>query len=705
PAATQRISATGAIRNGVLPIDGTELFIDALDLVAEDLEVGPRPRGTARVEATRLRYRDRTLVEGTVTAAGDGRLWNIATKLDVRGGEPILVDAAGTVLPGPPIEINLARALGSVGDVALELLDPASLRLASTDATQWSTGPIALRIGESGRLDGQAAATNGRTRIDAKASGLPLTIVSLFSPELDLEGTVDGKLQLEGSTLANASGELSLLGQGVASHGLEDQGISPVDVQAEARLGSGRVKGTVTLEGLSETRLALTLDAPLEAASGSAPFVAGLVWKGNLAEALALLPLGEDSLTGRIDADLELTGTIDSPRVTGRAVIDGGQWEQAASGLLLRDIHAEFEGSGTSLTMTTLTATDGEQGRISANGRLRFGTLPGFDAQFDLEASDAMLARLDIVTARADATLSLTALRTAEPGADIDGAITGKVQIEEARIEIPARFVSDIPEIDVIVVGTETDAAAAAVSGKTALRLDVAVEANNRIFVTGRGLESEWASDLHVRGTTSEPRIEGKITSVRGDLSLLGRRFEVSSATLLFDGRKDNVPWLTMTARAEANDITAIADVSGLATLPVIELRSEPSLPRDEVLSRVLFGQSAANLTPLQSVQLARSVAELAGSPLGGGGGMLTGVGRTLGFDSLGIESSGSDGAAALTASKYLTDNVYLRVQGGLTPESSRLSLEWKVFKNITIESDVSPDAQGEVGATWRWDY
>jgi len=119
----------------------------------------------------------------------------------------------------------------------------------------------------------------------------------------------------------------------------------------------------------------------------------------------------------------------------------------------------------------------------------------------------------------------------------------------------------------------------------------------------------------------------------------------------------------------------------------------------------VLFGQSAANLTALQSVQLARSVAELTGSPLGGGGGFLEGIGRSLGFDRVGIESSGSGGAAALTASRYLTDDVYLRVQQGLTPEASKLSLEWRVFKYITIESDVSQDAQGEVGANWKWDY
>ena len=705
-APSQQVSATATVKHGVIPVEGSELFVDALEILAHGIEVGARPRGSARVHASQVRYGDRVLVDGLVTATGDGRLWNIETRLDGRHGEDLRLDASGTLLPGPPLDLTLARAKAEVGETAVELLEPAKFRYAPGDAAAWSTGPLALRVGETGRLRGQAETTRGRTRVEAEATAIPLSIASRFFPDLDLEGSIDGRLKIDGTSLATASGELSLRGHDVATVGLETQGIDPVDVQVDARFRTGRVSATAGLVGMrDDTKLALTLEAPLDAASGSAPFVAGLVWKGEMAETLALLPLGDDSLSGRIDADLRLTGTINAPRVTGRAVVDGGKWEQATTGLVLRDLHAEFEGHGTSLELKRLAATDGENGTVNAQGRLRFGTLPAFDAEFDLEATNAMLARLDVITARADAKLALRASRSAEAGAAVSGSINGRVRIEDARIEIPQRFVSDVPEIDVIEVGAEPASGSAAAARRLALALDVEVVGDNRIFVTGRGLESEWSSDIHVRGDTGDPRIHGKVSSVRGQLSLLGRRFDVSSATLRFDGEKGNVPYLTLTARAEANDITAIAEVTGPATRPVIELRSEPSLPRDEVLSRVLFGQSAANLTPLQSVQLARSVAELTGSPLGGGGDLISGVGRTLGFDRLGIESSGSDGAAALTASKYLTDNVYLRVQGGLTPESSKLSLEWKVFKHITIESDVSQDAQGEVGATWRWDY
>src|SRR3990167_4476296 len=317
-----------------------------------------------------------------------------------------------------------------------------------------------------------------------------------------------------------------------------------------------------------------------------------------------------------------------SPRGTGRATVEGGRYENAASGLVLTDLRALVEGTGNMLELRELSARDGEKGAITARGRLRFETLPAFEADLELKAVDAMLPRLDLLTARADADIVLHASRETDlPG--IDGTITGSVRIADARVQIPDRFIADVPELDVVEIGVANleEAAEHARAAATSLDPDLAIVADNRIFVSGRGLESEWKSDLHVRGSTVDPRVDGTLSSVRGQLGLLGRRFDLRSATLRFDGSAGNQPYLAMIAEAEANDITAIIDVKGPAMRPVIELRSDPSLPRDEVLSRVLFGQSAASLTPMQSVSLARSVAELAGAPLlGGGPSLLRGI-------------------------------------------------------------------------------
>ncbi len=709
--ATQQVSGRAMVKNGSFVAGGSEVFVDVLDATADGVEISSTPRGTARVHLSRTRYGARNLVDGLITAVGNGREWDVETTADIRNGEKVKVSAAGTIAggasitAGSAIDATLARTDASVDDHSLKLEQPARIRI-ERGGDVWSVDPLVVVLEKDGHVRGRLARASGTTRVDAEIAKLPLSLVSAFIPDLDLEGTVDGKVQLEGASLVLSKGEISLHGHDVASTGLEAEGVEPVDLEAALRLGDGRIAGSASVAGLTETRLRLSLDAPLVSTSSAAPVVVDLEWKGSIAEVAALLPIGEDTVSGRVDADLRLSGSVAAPRVTGRAVLDGAVWENATSGLVLRDMHAELEGAGTSIQLRQLDATDGEKGKFHATGGVRFEGFPKFDSTMNIEATGAILSRLDLLTTKADATLTVKASRSAEANASVDGSITGKVKLVDARVEIPQHLVADVPELDVIEVDTTAGDAIRQLPlpKRVALDLDIEVTGDNRIYVTGRGLESEWSSDVHIRGTSVDPRAQGNVTSVRGQLSLLGKRFDVTSATLHFDGERGNVPWLQMTARAEANDITAIAEVSGPATHPTIELRSEPSLPRDEVLSRLLFGQSAATLTPLQSVALARSIAELTGSPLAGGSGVLSNIGRTLGFDRLDI-GSGNTGETALMAGRYLTNNVYLRVQQGLTPEASKLSLEWRVMKHITIESDVSQDAQGEAGVTWHWDY
>lgn len=706
--AAQVVSGRVEVRNGSIEVGASELFVDSADVVADGARLGAEPAGHVSVDASRVRYGTTTLVTGRAAASGDGRRWNVETVLEARDGITTKLDAAGSVQPGPPLEVALARAAGQLGDTALRLEQEARFTAEPARST-WTLAPTSIAVGTAGRVRATASSTSSRLAVDAEATALPLELVGAFVPDIDLLGNVDAKAKLEGASLASATGTVSLRGHGIASAEMAAGRVPPVDVEADGDLRGGRLRGKASVVGLSQSRLDATFDAPIVLAAAPAPVAATLQWKGEVAEVLSLLPMAGDQLRGRIDTDLRVGGTTTSPRVTGSLLLDGGTWENATTGLVLRDLRIDMAGDGAGVELRSLTATDGEKGRVVARGRARSPSgLPAFELELDAEASDAMLARLDLVTARADAKVEVRASRGSAPTDAVTGSIRGDVRIDEARLKIPQGFVAEIPEIDVIEVGTgpQDPRDTVAHAGPAALDLDVAVTADNRIFLSGRGLESEWASDLHVRGTTAAPLVDGTVRSVRGQLSLLGKRFDVDSATIRFDGAADNIPWVQLRAKAETRDITAIAEVSGRALKPDVTLTSDPPLPRDEVLARVLFGQSAATLTPMQSVQLATSIAELTGAPLlGGGGGLVTGIGRTLGLDSLGFGSSGADGAAALTASKYLTDDVYLRVQQGLTPEDSKLSIEWRVWKNITVESDVSQDAQGGVGATWRWDY
>ena len=87
-------------------------------------------------------------------------------------------------------------------------------------------------------------------------------------------------------------------------------------------------------------------------------------------------------------------------------------------------------------------------------------------------------------------------------------------------------------------------------------------------------------------------------------------------------------------------------------------MSAEPSLPEDEVLSRVLFGRSPSQLTGLEAARLAAALAQLSG---GGGFDLMGGIENITGLDS--VDVSQTDGGQFQVATgRYLSDDVYLEL-------------------------------------------
>jgi translocation and assembly module TamB len=154
--------------------------------------------------------------------------------------------------------------------------------------------------------------------------------------------------------------------------------------------------------------------------------------------------------------------------------------------------------------------------------------------------------------------------------------------------------------------------------------------------------------------------------------------------------------------------------VRGRASRPEIALSSQPTLPQDEILARILFGKSASNLSSLEAAQLAVAAAELSAG--GGGPGLLDRLRSFVGVDVLRVGSAetagtGADGDAeggttpTVEAGKYVTDDVFVGVEQGATADSSKVTVEVEVTDNIAVESDVGATGSGNLGIKFQWDY
>ena len=197
--------------------------------------------------------------------------------------------------------------------------------------------------------------------------------------------------------------------------------------------------------------------------------------------------------------------------------------------------------------------------------------------------------------------------------------------------------------------------------GQGGLALDVRISAPNRIFVRGRGLDVELGGDLRIRGTTSDIQPVGQFDLRRGRLLILGQRIEFQEGSLQLIGNLD--PELFFVARTRSGDVTAIVTVEGRVSDPQITFSSEPPLPQDEVLARVLFRRATAEplAVPARPARRrgGRARRRRRRRP----------ARRSCAAPPASTTSTSSPTTTAQTAvraGKYIDDNIYLDVQTGI---------------------------------------
>ena len=210
---------------------------------------------------------------------------------------------------------------------------------------------------------------------------------------------------------------------------------------------------------------------------------------------------------------------------------------------------------------------------------------------------------------------------------------------------------------------------------------------------------------MRVTGTSAAPVIRGTLKVVRGTYSFAGKPFcDRSRYRPLRRRAASTDPELDIQATTTTDDITATINIGGSAQNPQITFGSTPTLPQDEVLSRLLFGSSPENLSAIEAIQLAAALNSLRGS--GGGLNPLGKLRSATGFDRLRI--LGSDDTTgrgtALAAGKYLTDDIYIEIitdARGFTATQLEVSLT----KALTVLSQAGSFGGSNVTFRYKKDY
>ena len=237
---------------------------------------------------------------------------------------------------------------------------------------------------------------------------------------------------------------------------------------------------------------------------------------------------------------------------------------------------------------------------------------------------------------------------------------------------------------------------------------DVTIRAPRGIFVRGKGLDVELSLDSHVSGDSLKPDLTGVARVIRGSYDFSGKRFDFDELGTVRLGPTPETIRLALTAQRQDTSLTAQIQVRGTAAKPEITLTSTPVLPQDEILSRVLFGVAASQLSGFEAAQLASALTSLA---TGGGFDVIGGLRQfarldrlSVGVDQTTVNVPGVKQATTISGGKYLTDNVYLELTGGGRTGPSA-QVEVRLQRNLSVISQVGSQGDARLSVRFRQNY
>lgn len=623
-------------------------------------------------------------------------------------GDAVEGDLTVTGVDPTPLTLTSHLAGRVLGDGAGELhmtelkLGYATLEQLATGRADASFGPgdalsaaVDLSV-LSGTVTAAYGRAGGTARLSLDALDIPIGPLAEMQGQSGVEGTLNAKADLREAN-GPVAGAFSVSATGLRSDDL-DKDVS-IDVTVGGDVAGDRVRFEARTAGTGLDKVDIRGGVPLAvsliqpgAVLNQEGTLEGLVKADiQLREIWPYLPLPEHTATGLLTVDVRLGGTPANPAIQGETALRDGEYEHLVQGTLIKNIQGRVRFSGEDVVLESLTGEDPYGGGfgISGKGGLAGGR-PVFDIATKLKA--LRVVNSDAVKADVDADIKV--------GQQDDGMLVqGQVLVRRAEVNLSVALPPSIATLDVE-DGSVDGPGPSQAAEPSRIALDLTIDAPGQIFVRGRGLDSEWQGNVKVTGTAKQPIVSGGLAARRGRIDVIGKGFTLDQSTIKFFGGETMDPMLGIRGVHEGDDITVIALLEGPSSKPEIKLESQPPLPEDEVLSRLLFGKTASSLSPLEAAQLAASASELAGG--GSGLDVLGTIRDFVGVDVLEVDTSGD--AAAVKAGSYVAEGVFVGAKQGAAPGSSSVTVEVEVTPNISVTTE-SGQTSSNAGVNFKWDY
>ncbi len=670
-AATAHVTEAGPARHVVLDGSGTGLAVgqpqaDRLLAGTSSVSADLTQTGSA-IDIARA-----TLRAATLSASAQGRYEagasDLAASVDF-GDLAVLGPGYG----GSATATATLKETGSTRDVTVSA-EAQNLAVGQPQANRLLAGTTTLTA--SGSQDGAAITISA---LDLKNPQLTATA----SGGQTAEGrtlTLDARLANLGLVVPQFPGPLSVTGtaeQAGDTYRLDLAAVGPGGIRAD-------VKGALGTD-FKTSDLAITGSAELALLN---PFIA------------------PRSVQAPVRFDLRMEGAPGLAGLSGTVAASNMRVAAPTLGLALQNGSVDVRLGGGRATVDA-NAAFSTGGRITVSGPVALAA--PYDADLAIVLGGAVLQNPDLYKTSVDGRIAVTGPLTG--GATIGGTL----DLGETEIRVPSTGLGGAEAIpDGLVHRSESAAvrqtrvragliakpgSGGGSGGGRPFPLDITVNAPNRVFIRGRGLDAELGGSIQLGGTTSNIVPVGQFDLIRGRLELLGKRLDLTEGQARLQG--EFVPYVRLVATTTAGDgVTVTITIEGDATEPTITFASSPELPQEEVVAQLLFGKGLQNLSILQAAQLASAVATLAGK---GGEGIVGNLRQNFGLDDLDVTTD-DQGNAGVRAGKYLSKNVYTDLSVG-SDGKTKVSINLDLTSTLKAKGSIGSEGGSGVGLYYERDF
>jgi len=699
--ASGRLRAQGRIRGDTRqPVVQGELHATGIDwggdtLQAADVKVDFDPHGTGRADATlrlsKLKIADRHMDVLRLVSTGMAS----AHRFELSMQAPALsVQASGSgsfneglwrgqieALSARDDEAQVGGAGGSGSALHFTAIQPAAL-IVALDGSVLELGRLCLS-NDVAQLCAAARTLAGRRHFEINASRVPLrTLTAGLSTDTDFEGTVS--VSVHGDAEPSAPWQGALTGSLTAA-------------KLTHRLLGGRVESFNLGGGSVGAELTgIGLDARVALDAGSLGNINGHLLGRRTGEPWRDWPIGGelliqtqslsfvesyvaqvDRISGTLNANLILTGSLSAPSFDGDLKISGAQVDAYQYNLALRDIQldARLHDNTLQLDGHANAGTDGT-GRI--NGALAWRHALPYG---ELHLSGQNLRIVNIPEARVQASPEVDMKFS---GRRLD--VTGSIAVPYARFERPDQLANAVrASNDEILVSAKAPVATAAFL----VFSDLTLKLGERVTIDTLGLTGRLSGTLRtVTDDTGFDRGTGELQIEEGKYTALGRRLDIERGRLMFSDGPLNDPAIDLRAVKKFPDITAGVNVRGTLRKPRMTFFSDPSVAQSQIVSLLLAGGSLESVQntadPTQRNNTARSNLLLQGSAM-----LFQQYGAKVGLDDVGVESD-LNNDTALVLGRYLSPRLYVSYGVSLAESINTIKMRYTISDHWTIKTEAS---------------